>query len=197
MIHEQEIISRLKRMLSKERFVHTLGVKSAAVELAKRFGCNLSKASTAALLHDCARDISSNLLLKLAYRFDILVDGIFEEHPQLLHGPVGAVISRKVFGVDDEQILRAISIHTTGDVNMTKLDKIIYIADYIEPNRDFPGVDKLRKTAFSDLDKSVLMALNNTIEYVINRNTLLHPKTVQARNFLLVKQWEQQRGERR
>lgn len=187
---QKQISHRIKKMLSSERYLHTLGVKETAMRLSERYGCDTEKAAVAALLHDCARDISNELLLQLAERFGILVDDVLKKQAVLLHGPVGAELSRRIFNINDKEILRAITIHTTGDIEMSKLEKIIYIADYIEPNRSFPGVDKLRAVAFRDLDKAVLLALNNTIKYVIKKKWLLHPKTVLARNFLLTQNAE-------
>jgi predicted HD superfamily hydrolase involved in NAD metabolism len=187
---QKQISDRVKKMISSERYFHTLGVKEMAVRLSERYGCDTEKAAVAALLHDCARDMPNKLLLQLAERFGILVDDVLKKQAVLLHGPVGAELSRKIFNINDKEILKAIAVHTTGDADMSKLDKIVYIADYIEPRRSFPGVERLRDAAFRDLDKAVLLALNNTIKYVIKKEWLLHPKTVLARNFLLMQNTE-------
>ncbi|MGB9812515.1 MAG: bis(5'-nucleosyl)-tetraphosphatase (symmetrical) YqeK [Thermovenabulum sp.] len=186
--------SILQKELSKERYVHSIGVMETSINLAKKYGASENKAAIAGLLHDCAKDIPEEEQLKLAIEFGILLDDISATEKVLIHGPLGAKIVEIKFGIKDKEILRAIEIHTTGDENMSLLDKIIYIADYIEPNRNFPGVEDIRETTFNDLDEGVLKGLNSTIRYVLEKNSLLHPKTVAARNSLL-KNRRNKRGE--
>lgn len=177
----------LKKDLKPGRYKHTLGVVDSALVLGKINGVQKKQVEVAALLHDCAKNLSDDRLLKIARKRHIPVDVIMLHEPQLLHGPVGAVIAREKYGVTDESILNAIRYHTTGRVGMDNLEKIIYLADYIEPGRNFPGIDKLRKTAAENLDKGVYMALSNTIEYVLKKNGFIHPLSVSARNDLLLK----------
>lgn len=186
--------SILQKELSKERYVHSIGVMETSINLAKKYGASENKAAIAGLLHDCAKDIPEEEQLKLAIEFGILLDDISATEKVLIHGPLGAKIVEIKFGIKDKEILRAIEIHTTGDENMSLLDKIIYIADYIEPNRNFPGVEDIRETTFNDLDEGVLKGLNSTIRYILEKNSLLHPKTVAARNSLL-KNRRNKRGE--
>ena len=185
----------LKKELSQERYLHSIGVMETAINLARKHGVSEYKAAIAGLLHDCAKDIPEEEQLKLALEFGILLDEITCFERVLLHGPVGAKLAEIKFGIKDKEILKAIEIHTTGDENMTLLDKIIYIADYIEPGRDFPGVEDIRDKTYEDLDEGVLMGLNSTIVYVLKKNSLLHPRTIDARNMLL-KNRRNKRGEK-
>lgn len=189
----ESALTKLKEKLSESRFKHSLGVMTTAEKLAKRFGADIVKSKLAGLVHDCAKEIHPREQLKLAENFGILLDEIERQETVLIHGPLGAFIAKKDFKIKDEEILRAIKIHTTGDKNMTLLDKIIFIADYIEPSRNFPGVDILRKQAHEDLDKAIVTAIDSTISHVMDKGSLLHPKTVNARNFILT---QRRRGER-
>ncbi len=117
-----------------------------------------------------------------------MVDDITRSEPQLLHGPVGAVVAREEYHIDDENILNAISYHTTGREGMNTLEKIIYLADFIEEGRSYPGVDALRKCAKIDLDTAMVMAFSNTIRYIAGIGGLIHPRTVIARNFLVLQE---------
>lgn len=180
----------LSRVLTPKRFRHSLGVSQSAAELAGRFGEDIERAKLTGLLHDCARNLSNNNLLQMAKSFAIVVDDVEHCQPMLLHAPVGACLAKVEYGVSDPQMLTAIALHTTGGRNMTKLDKIIYIADCIEPSRDFPGIEKLRKLAFKNLDEAMLVAFDQSLHYVIERNLLIHPATIDGRNELLIKKQE-------
>lgn len=189
----ESVLTKLEGKLSASRFKHSVGVMDTAGKLAKFFNANIEKSKLAGLVHDCAREIHPREQLKIAENFGILLDEIERLETVLIHGPLGAFIAKKDFKIKDEEILRAIKIHTTGDKNMTLLDKIIFIADYIEPSRNFPGVDIIRKQVCEDLDKAILTAIDSTISYVMDKGSLLHPKTVKARNFILI---QRRRGER-
>jgi len=191
MLSYEKMLTKLGRALSAHRLEHSLGVEKTAVEMAKHYGVDIKKAQIAGLLHDCARDIPFDVQLKMAEDFGILLDEIERNERSLIHGPLGELIAQRVYGVHDPDILKAIRLHTIGDVNMTLLDKIIFLSDYIEPNRDFPGVDKLREKAFKDLDDAVIAAFDSTIKFVIEGGNLLHYRSVKARNYILL----QKRGE--
>lgn len=180
------IISKLKESMTESRFKHSLGVMETSMILARRYGANTEKAELAGLIHDCARDIPLDKQLKMAENFGILLDDIQKHEPVLIHGPLGAEIARDVFDIHDEEILNAVRLHTTGDKNMTLLEKIIFISDYIEPGRCFPGVENLRVKAFKDLDEALTAAFDSTVRYVMERQGLLHPRTVNARNYILL-----------
>lgn len=185
MLSEDEIKRRLEKMISRRRLIHCLGVQTTAVKLARLHGSDRQKASIAGLVHDCARDLSHDTLIEMVERFRIVADEIELGEPALLHAPVGAELARVEFGIDDEEILSAIRLHTTGDSGMSLLDKIIYLADYIEPGRSYAGAGKLRRLAMEDFGRALIVATNQTIAYVIRRGGLIHPRTVDARNFFI------------
>lgn len=178
---------KLKMLLSEKRFRHSTAVMETSRYLAKKYGADVNKAQIAGLLHDCAKDFTDAELLKFAEKYKISVDEILKHSIFLLHGPVGAELIEEIFGVHDAEIKRAIAIHTTGDLDMTILDKIVFLADYIEPGRSFDGVEELRHIAEENLDIAVVKAFDNTINYVISRGMLLYEKTVRARNDILIK----------
>lgn len=178
-------ISFLRRSLTNERFLHTLAVEREAISLAERYNVDPIKASLAALLHDCAKSFSDEELIRLARSYNIPLS-IWDIYcPQVLHAPIGSIFAREYFGIKDREILSAIEKHTTGDKEMSTLDKIIFIADYVEYRRDFPGVTHLRQILENDLDTAVLFAISLTIEYVMRNKQVLHPRTIEAWNSLV------------
>ena len=179
---------QLKNMLHEERYRHSLGVAESALQLAVQYRENEGEAVIAGLLHDCAKDISDDELLFQCGKYGIEVDEVALANPRILHGRLGAEYAKRVFEIDDVRILDAIKTHTTGGENMNLLQKIIFLADFIEAGRKFEGADKLRKLAFEDLDKAVLEGLDLTIISVLRRGRLLHSDTVKARNYLLLSQ---------
>lgn len=187
MWNEEDIVNFLKSQISERRFNHVMGVKDTAVSLAKRYGANIEAAKAAALLHDCAKNMRNEDLLQIVREHGYEVDFVQLNAPQLLHSVAAIIIAKEKMGIQDEDILNAVRYHTTGRENMSLLEKIIYIADYIEPSRNFPGVEYYREKAYEDLDTTLLEALENSIKYVIAQKGLLHPDTVLARNFMLMK----------
>lgn len=182
-----EIVKKLEKRLSSKRFKHSQGVAETAVALAKRFGGDPLKARLAGILHDCAREVPRNTLLQTAEAFGIVLGDIERLEPALVHAKLGAKIAQAEYGVNDVEILQAIALHTTGGPSMTLLDKIIYLADFIEPGRTYPGVDNLRLLADTDLDRAVLAACDQTIRFLLEERGLLHPDTIEGRNALLTK----------
>ena len=180
------INEKLRSLLSYKRYIHCIGVQKTAIELAKKNNVDICSASVAGLIHDCAKGFNDNELLSASDKYSICLDPVSIRQPGLLHGPVGACIAKNEFLIDDEDIIHAIKYHTTGCENMSMLDKIIYIADYIEPGRDFIGVDSLRSITYKDINQGVLMALDNTIKYVIKQGVLIDILTIKARNFMLL-----------
>ena len=180
-------ISRLRPValsyLKHKRIPHVLGTEQEAIRLAERYGADVEKARVAALLHDCTKKLDMPAQLALCGQYGIALDELEQRALKLLHSKTGAAIARDVFGVDDE-VYSAIWYHTTGHANMTKLEKIIYLADYIEPSRDFPGVDTLRKVCYEDLDKGLLLGLEMTIEEMTAMGNPVHRATVEARDWL-------------
>lgn len=169
--------------LKHKRIPHVLGTEQEAIRLAERYGADVEKARVAALLHDCTKKLDMEEQLALCQKYGIQLDELERQALKLLHSKTGAAIARDVFGVDDE-IYSAIWYHTTGHADMAKLEKIIYLADYIEPSRDFPGVDTLRKVCYEDLDKGLLLGLEMTIEEMTAMGNPVHRATVEARDWL-------------
>ncbi|HCC32541.1 MAG TPA: phosphohydrolase [Clostridiales bacterium] len=158
---------------------------AAAELLAHRYGLDREQARLAAFLHDIARDMETSELLKRVSEYGILIDEMEAREPLLLHAKVGATMARKLLGIEDAAVLQAVERHTTGAPGMTVLDAVVYVADYIEPGRDFPGVDEVRRAAGQDLAHAVVLAMNGTLQYLLRENRLVHPRTVDARNHLL------------
>ncbi|MFL0267803.1 bis(5'-nucleosyl)-tetraphosphatase (symmetrical) YqeK [Candidatus Clostridium radicumherbarum] len=182
---EDQITDYLKANLNPQRFQHSIRVMETAVSLAKRYKVDEEKAKLAGLTHDCAKNLNNleinDLLVKNGYNIDMM----FKKSSNVMHGLAGSIIARDVMGISDEEVLNAIVYHTTGRANMSMLEKIIYIADYIEPMRNFEGIATLRTLAYENLDEALLLSFNNTIKYVIDKAELIHKDTIEARNFIL------------
>jgi predicted HD superfamily hydrolase involved in NAD metabolism len=185
MWNEQQIIKYLKDALSNQRYEHSLRVRDTSVELAKHYGADPNKASLAGLVHDCAKNMKDEEIINIIEKYGHNIEGIYKRTPNLMHGLAGALIGRHIMGIEDEDVFNAVCYHTTGRKNMTILEKIIYIADYIEPMRNFPGVEELRKATYINIDEALLLSFDNTIKYVIDRGQLLHLDTIEARNSIL------------
>lgn len=175
----------LQDNLVKGRYLHTLGVVETAIKLAKLHGVDLKKAEIAALSHDIAKNVPKEDLLSIINENNIDLSIYEENTKELWHSIAGPVLAKKHFYIEDEEILSAIRWHTTGKENMSKLDKIIYLADMVEPSRNFPGVEELRKDCEEDLDKAMLNALTHTIKYLLDKGCLVDINTVNARNYLV------------
>ena len=169
--------------LNHRRISHVLGTEQEALRLAERWGADPDKARRAALLHDCTKKRNLAEQLETAERFQVPLDDMERREIKLLHAKTGAGIAAAVFGTDEE-ITNAIRWHTTGRGGMTLLEKVIYLADYIEPTRDFPGVEELRRVCYEDLDAGLLLGLEMTIREMESRNAPIHPKTLEARDAL-------------
>lgn len=184
----------LSRRLKKKRYEHSLGVADTAAMLAARFGVDVEKARIAGLLHDCAREYAVTELAFEAARRSIDYGEVERAMPLLLHAYVGAKRAAELYGVDDDEIRQAIRRHTVGGEHMTKLDKIIYFADMIEPQRDYPEVKALRELArTAELDEMLLEGLSKSIEFILQTGRLIHPATVAARNEILLSTREKKR----
>ena len=178
----------LAQRLQKKRYEHSLGVADTAAMLAGRFGVDVEKARIAGLLHDCAREYRTADLPAEAARRSIAYGEVERAMPLLLHAYVGARRAEELYGVTDAAIQQAIWRHTVGGERMTKLDKIIYFADMIEPQRDYPEVETLRALSrTASLDAMVLEGLSQSIAFVLQSGRLIHPATVAARNEILLR----------
>lgn len=174
----EEIRKSLKRKLAADRYEHTIGVCYTAVCLAMRYGVDLHRAELAGLLHDCAKYGSDEKKLEHCIKYKIPVTPTEQKNPSLLHAKLGAYYAKERYGVTDEEILSAIACHTTGKEAMTTLEKIVFVADYIEPNRDkAPNLSSVRELAFLDLDRCVLQILQDTLVYLAGRKDTIDPET--------------------
>jgi predicted HD superfamily hydrolase involved in NAD metabolism len=181
------IKKEIEIILKPKRFKHSLDVEKAALNLARIYNEDDRKCRIAAIIHDCAKNFSDGELIGSAKRFGIKTDDIQNNLPDLLHGPVGAMYAKENFGIEDEDVLNAVCYHTTGRPFMSKLEKIIYLADIIEVGRRFPEVDEIRKASLHDLDKALILACDCTLNYIIKNNSLIHPLTIEFRNSLLLR----------
>lgn len=172
---------QLSEELDKKRYAHTLGVAYTAVSLAMAHGTDMYNAYLAGLLHDNAKCISSEKKRKLCKKYDIVLNKAEDKNPDLLHAKLGAIRAREKYHVEDRAVLEAIKYHTTGKPAMTELEKIIYIADYIEPNRKMlPGLPEIRTTAFRDLNRAMVLILKNTLAYLREKGVFIDPMTLET-----------------
>ena len=177
----KKIKKKLKNELDESRYEHTIGVMDTAACLAMRYGADLTQALVAGLLHDCAKCIPNDKKLKLCRKNGIEVTPFEEKAPFLLHAKLGVYISKEKYGVTDREVRQAVRYHTTGRPEMTLLEKIIYIADYIEPGRDkAPNLPTVRRLAFQDLDETMYVILKDTLEYLEHGSGTIDATTRQA-----------------
>lgn len=163
----KKLRKKVKDVMTKSRYEHTLGVEFTAASLAMRYEVDIEKAELAGLLHDCAKCIDSEDTLDDCKKYNIELTDVEKRNPFLIHSKLGAVHAKKLYGVDDEDIISAIRFHTTGKPDMTMLEKIIFIADYIEPGRDkAPNLKEIRKMSFVDIDEAMYMILKDTLDYL-------------------------------
>lgn len=174
----EEIHYSLQGKLSPKRYEHTLGVEYTCCALAMCYGADMNQARTAGLLHDCAKHYSGKKLIEKCEQYGLPVNQYEEAFPELLHAKVGAYLAKNKYGIEDEEILAAIDCHTTGKPGMTLLEKIVYIADYIEPNRDrAPHLTEIRELAFQDLDACLIRILSGTLTYLEANGSVIDPQT--------------------
>ncbi|MGI5911390.1 MAG: bis(5'-nucleosyl)-tetraphosphatase (symmetrical) YqeK [Syntrophomonadaceae bacterium] len=187
MLNQQEAIKIICSRLSPRRYQHSLQVAEIARKMACHYSIDPDKAYLTGILHDYAKGIPGAQLLDLAHANKLLVNEIDNLVPDLLHAPVGAFLLQFELFIDDEEILQAVRSHTLGSLNMSKLDQIIYLADMIEPGRDYPGLERLKCLAWRDLNQGMLFGLESTIKYCMDQHRILHPLTIQVRNHFLKK----------
>ena|SRR5690625_3863188 len=177
-----EALNESKKVLNIKRYEHVERVVQTAIELAKRFNGDEFKVGLAAALHDYAKDFGSTTLHQwIMNRVDLPKD-LLDYNQELWHGPVGAKIAQTKFGIDDEEIVAAIYWHTTGRVHMSLTEKIVFLADYIEPGRDFPAVYKARELAQKNLDEACHYTLFETIQFLMSKDETIYPDTFYAYN---------------
>lgn len=179
----------IKQMLSPKRYEHSIGVANTARQLAQLYGEDADKAELAGIVHDIAKELPKEELLKLCEKGGIAVNEIEAQNPTLLHGPAGAVLIGD-YGIDDEDIKNAVRYHTVGRGQMSVLEKIIYLADIIEPSRDFPEVEELRALAQKDLDAAMARCVLYLIGWNMSKGMLIHKNTIDLWNQLV---WNKER----
>lgn len=176
---------KLKTHLDGELYRHSLGVAETAAGLAGRYGADRRKAYLAGLVHDFGKGYPTAWLRRKAVLLGLRLDRVTAVEARLLHAPVGAALLPGKLGIKDPAIIRAVAFHTTGRSGMTLLEKIVYLADLIEPERSYPGVAELRLSARFSLEEAILAAVERTICSVLERGLLLHPRSIELRNSLL------------
>ena len=169
---------KLKKHLDEDRYEHTLGVMYTAGALAMRYQENIRSALIAGLLHDCAKCIPTNKKFKMCSKYHLEVSETERSNPSLLHAKLGAYLAEKKYHVRDEAILSAITFHTTGKPAMSLLEKIVYVADYIEPGRrELPNMAEIRRLAFENIDECIYQILQDSLNYLNTRNITVDPMT--------------------
>ena len=179
----EELEAIVVRLLNPNRVAHVLGCRDTAAEMAKRWGVSEVDAARAGLLHDITKAIDGPLQLTLCGEYGTILSEFGQRHPKTLHALTGSLVADRIFG-ENEAVVSAICHHTTGKGDMTTLEKIIYVADYMEPCRNFPGVEKLRELAFSDLDGALRLGLEMTIDNLISRKLEISPESREALTWL-------------
>lgn len=180
----EEFKNRLKDGMSERRYLHSLGVADEAKRLALLYGADEGKAYLAGLLHDCAKEIKNQA--EKCDELGIRIDDMMRQNTGLIHGPLGAAVAKRDFGVSDEEILSAIRWHTLGRAGMTLLEKIVYIADYTEKNRVYEGVEELRKAVDADLEDAILLSIERHLKVLEKRGAAVHPNTILLRDDIIL-----------
>jgi nicotinate-nucleotide adenylyltransferase len=173
-------------LLNPNRVRHVLGCRQAAVELARCHGADETDAARAALLHDVTKALDGPLQLTLCREYGTMLDAFSAKNPKTLHALTGSLVAEKIFE-ENSAVVEAICCHTTGKADMSLLEKIIYVADYMEPNRDFPGVEQLRELAFTDMDAALERGLRMTLEHLARQGAQVSPASQAALEYLCVK----------
>jgi len=183
---KKEFIKEVKRRLGSERFEHTAGVVEAALKLAEDKAVSVNKVEKAAFLHDIAKNKTLEEMQKIISESDWKVDKLEMSIPAVLHAPAGAIIAEKEFRVTDEEILEAIRFHTLGHPDMCLTALIIFAADFIEPHRNFPGVEKIREIIFKDFTRGIIEICSSMIQHQLETAKIIHSNTVMLRNRFLL-----------
>ncbi|MFC4776746.1 bis(5'-nucleosyl)-tetraphosphatase (symmetrical) YqeK [Paenibacillus sp. GCM10023252] len=183
-LNREQLMEAVKAEMPERRWIHTLGVMETAVKLAERYGEDPARAELAAILHDVAKYWPTDRMERVI-REEQLPEELLQYDKELWHAPVGAVEAERTYGVTDQEVLDAVRYHTSGRAGMTKLERIVCLADYMEPGRDFPGVDTIRELSVKSLDKALIAGLDSTITFLIAKGKRIFPLTMQARNDLI------------
>jgi predicted HD superfamily hydrolase involved in NAD metabolism len=179
-----KIRRKLIAELDKERYEHTLGVMYTAASMAMCHGADVEQALLAGLLHDCAKCIPGENKIKMCEKYHLNVSEVERENPSLLHAKLGAFLAAKKYHIEDKEIINAIASHTTGHPHMTLLEKIIYIADYIEPGRpELANMEEVRHLAFRNIDECLYRILEDSLEYLNRLSKPIDPMTEKTYNY--------------
>ncbi|WP_126427789.1 bis(5'-nucleosyl)-tetraphosphatase (symmetrical) YqeK [Brevibacillus marinus] len=181
----EKLLQQVRLQMNEKRYQHTLGVAEAARQLAERYGADPDKAELAGYVHDYCKSWPTERLREYLIRYDLPQD-LLAGDKNLWHAFVGAIVIQSELGITDPDVLQAVRYHTTGRVNMSLLEKVVCLADYIEPTRSFPGVEEIRRLAGEDLNQALAHALGGTIRDLIERKKQVYPLTLLAYNDLLV-----------
>jgi len=184
-MERQKALQIVKHQLTEHRYQHTVGVMETAIELAEKYGADVKKAELAAIFHDYAKFRPKEEMKQIIVERNMPRD-LLKYNSELWHAPVGAYLVEKEVGITDFEILNAIRYHTSGRPNMTVLEKVIYLADYIEPGRIFPGVEEVRELAKQNLNLAVIKAVQNTIQFLMKKNQSVYPDTFYTYNSLIM-----------
>lgn len=188
MVKREQLIAYLQKKLSPERLNHCCRVEETALQLAQEWAVDLGKVSQAALLHDICREHPEDSLLQLASKFGILIDEIEGTEPLLLHGFVGAALVKMDLEITDREVLEAISYHVTGAPGLSSVGQAVFVADFIEPGRNFEAARRLRAQWVNLSQEQLLLGVyNSTLAYLIAANMTIHPLSVAGRNELIMK----------
>lgn len=182
----EKLLAQIRSQMNQKRYDHTLGVAASARELANRYGADPDKAELAGLLHDYCKCWPVEKLREILVRND-LPQELLEADKELWHAFAGAIVIQQELGVTDPDLLQAVRYHTTGRQNMSLLEKVVCVADYIEPNRSFPGVEEIRERAEKNLEDALAFALGGTIAHLIEKSRPVYVLTLLAYNDLVRK----------
>lgn len=183
-INIDDIRKQIKEVQTKSRYTHTLGVAYTAASLAMKYETNIEQAFLAGILHDCAKCLSEKQLLTECNKNHININEYEQQSPYLLHAKLGAFYAINKYHIEEEDIINAITYHTTGRANMSILEKIIFVADYIEPNRDrAPKLNEIRKISFDNIDYAIYLIIKDTIEYIQQNKRIIDSTSFQTMHY--------------
>lgn len=191
-MNRDEMLAYLRAHLKPKRIEHCLGVEKTARELALRYGCDAEKAALAGLVHDCAKNLDPVSMAQYAREAGYPMDGSCGAGAGILHAPAGAVVAMKHLGITDREVLSAVCWHTVPRLDMSLLDKVVSLADIIEPGRNFDGVDKIRQAAQTSLDEAFRLSLARVMRHILDEGLFLHPQTLAVYNELTLTKQSQE-----
>ncbi|ACT02648.1 bis(5'-nucleosyl)-tetraphosphatase (symmetrical) YqeK [Paenibacillus sp. JDR-2] len=186
-MNREQMIESVKSQMPEKRWKHVEGVMETSIILAGRFGEDPVKAELAAILHDVAKYWPIAKMEQII-REQQLDQGLLNHDKALWHAEVGYWVAEHEYGVKDREVLDAIRYHTSGRVGMTKLDKVVCLADYMEPGRDFPGIDRIRELSETSLEQALIAGFDSTIFFLLEKGNRIYPLTVESRNDLIEQQ---------